>query len=68
MQTKRLIGIALVVIGAFLLYFGYNASQSFGEQIGEGLTGHFSDKTTWYLIGGGAAVVAGLALSVFAKK
>ena len=47
-------------LGAILLYFGFNASQSRTEEIGEAVTGKYSDGTMGYLIGGGVAAVAGL--------
>lgn len=60
MATNRIIGIVLLVAGAILLYFGYQASQSVGEQLVEGFTGRFTDETTWYFILGGAAAIGGL--------
>ena len=60
MRNAKLIGIALLVIGAILLYFGYNATHSTAEKIGEAFTGRYSDETMIYLIGGGVAAVAGL--------
>ena len=49
MGTGRIIGIALLVVGVILLYFGYNATQSGAEQIGEAITGNYSDETIFYL-------------------
>jgi hypothetical protein len=65
MNGTRIIGLILLAVGVTLLIFGYNASQSVGERIVEGVTGHFSNQTMWYLIGGVAAVVGGLGLSVW---
>lgn len=60
MNTVKLIGIGLLVLGAILLYFGFNATQSVGEEVSEAFTGKYSDDTMMYLIGGGVAAVAGL--------
>lgn len=60
MSTSRIIGIVLLVAGAILFYFGYQASQSLGEQVHETFTGRFTDATTWYFVLGIAAAVAGL--------
>jgi len=60
MKNSRLIGIGLLALGAILLYFGFNATESAVEEIGEAFTGHYSDETMMYLIGGGVAAVAGL--------
>lgn len=64
---KRAIGLALLVAGAVLLYFGWQASQSVGDQVTEAFTGSFTDQTMWYLIGGIAAVVGGAYLLVMRK-
>lgn len=67
MGMSRILGVVLLVVGGLLLFFGYQASQSLGEQLAETVTGRFSDETMWYLIGGVAAVVAGAFLT-FLKK
>jgi len=61
-KISTLIGVALLVLGAILLYFGFNATQSAVEEIGEALTGRYSDQTMMYLVGGGVAAVVGLFL------
>jgi drug/metabolite transporter (DMT)-like permease len=68
MHWSRIVGIALVVVGAILLYFGYEASQSIAEDVRRELTGTFSDETTRYFVGGGAAIVLGLLLGIFGVK
>ena len=65
MGMVRILGLVLLAIGIVLLIFGYNASQSVGERIVEGVTGHYTDQTMWYLIGGVAAVVGGVGLAVW---
>ncbi len=67
MNTSKIIGIVLLVVGAILLYFGFNATEAPSEEIGEALTGKYSDETMMYLIGGGIAAVAGLFLLLFKK-
>ena len=62
MNNLRFIGIGLLALGAILLYFGFNATESAIEEIGEAVTGRYSDETMMYLIGGGVAAVAGLFL------
>jgi uncharacterized membrane protein YidH (DUF202 family) len=64
----RIIGLVLVAVGVTLLIFGYNASQSVGEQIVEGFTGRFTNQTMAYLIGGIAALVGGAALFVWGGR
>jgi len=60
MKNSRLIGIALLVLGAILLYFGFNATNATTEEISEALTGRYTDETMMYLIGGGVMAVVGL--------
>lgn len=60
MSMNRILAIALIVIGAVLLYFGYQSSQGLDDQLSETLTGNFTDETILYLIGGAVALVAGL--------
>lgn len=64
MSTNRLIGIILLVVGAILLYFGFQSSESVVDQTSEALTGRFTDTTMWYLIGGAAAAIVGLVMVV----
>lgn len=68
MAASKLVGLVLIVLGAILLYFGFTATDSIGEQVVEGVTGRYTDQTMWYLIGGGVSAVAGLALLVFGRK
>ncbi|HBN13926.1 DUF3185 family protein [Pseudohongiella sp. SYSU M77423] len=67
MPSKQVIGIVLLVLGVLLLFFGWQSSQSVGEQVTEAVTGRFTDETMWYLIGGVIAVVLG-AIYAFRKQ
>ena len=67
MNNSKLIGIVLLVLGAILLYFGVSATDAPAEEIGEALTGKYSDNTMMYLIGGGIAAAAGLFMLFFKK-
>lgn len=65
MGTNTLLGIILLVVGAIFLYLGLRATDSVAETITEGLTGKFSDSTTWYVVGGAVAVAVGGGLLLF---
>ena len=56
----RIVGIVLLVVGAILLYFSYEASKSLASEMSEMATNEPTDNTIWYLIGGVAAVIVGL--------
>lgn len=58
-MSLKLLGIILLVVGVILLIFGFNASQSLGDQVTETVTGRFTDETMWYIIGGAVAIVVG---------
>lgn len=62
MKINQILGVVLMVAGAILLYFGYQASQSLGEQMVETFTGRFTEETTWYFILGAAGVIGGALL------
>jgi hypothetical protein len=64
MKDTKLIGLICIVAGAILLYFGWQSSQSIGDQLTESLTGRFTDDTLLFIIGGAVALVAGLYLSL----
>jgi hypothetical protein len=61
----RIIGFVLLAVGLVLLLFGFNASQSVGEQVVEGVTGRFTNETMMFIIGGVAAMVAGAAMAIW---
>ncbi len=59
-SNKKMISIALMVIGAGLLYWGYQMSGSVGSQLSHVFTGSHSDKVMIRYIGGAACFVIGL--------
>ncbi|MGE0707606.1 MAG: DUF3185 family protein [Planctomycetota bacterium] len=60
MNTKTLLGAALLIGGIVALYFGREAQRSVGSQLTQFFEGTPSDKAVVLLVGGGIAVVAGL--------
>jgi hypothetical protein len=65
MNRQRVGGIVLLVVGLVLIAFGLNASESVADRMSNFFTGHFTERTSWYLVGGGMLAVGGLALAVF---
>jgi uncharacterized membrane protein len=68
MGNKRIIGVVLLVVGAILLYFGFQATDAPVEEVRQTVTGNYSDKTMLYLIAGAAAAIAGIAMLVIGAK
>ena len=64
MSSQRIAGIVLLVVGVVLLIMGMNASDSIADQVSETFTGRFTEKTTWYIIGGIGAGLFGLLLLI----
>ena len=62
MSTNKILGIALLVLGGVLIYFGINATDAPVEKLTESVTGKYSDETMYYLIGGGISAVVGLVM------
>jgi LPXTG-motif cell wall-anchored protein len=64
MNIQRIVGLVLLVGGIILIVVGATASRSFADQVSNFFTGHFSETTLWYIIGGIAAAIVGLVLLV----
>lgn len=62
MKDTKLLGLICLVVGVILLFFGWQSSESVGDQVTEALTGRFTEQTMMYIIGGAVALVAGLYL------
>jgi hypothetical protein len=62
MNNQRIIGIAMLVAGVVLFFMGMNASDSLADRWSNFFTGHFTDATVWYLVGGAALAAVGLIL------
>lgn len=64
-HASKLVGPALVAAGAWLLYTGYNLSQSVSSQFKEAFSGKPADEVMIYYVGGAAAVIIGLGFAGF---
>jgi hypothetical protein len=62
MGPARILSIILLVVGVGLIVIGVNASHSISDQVSNTFTGHFTQATTWYILGGIAAAVVGFVL------
>lgn len=68
MPPKRMVGVVLLVVGVVLLMMGVNASHSVADRVSDTFTGRFTDKTTWYIVGGIAAAIMGLLMTLMPGK
>jgi LPXTG-motif cell wall-anchored protein len=64
---NRALGLALLVVGAALIFYGIQASESIGSDFSRFFTGSPTDKTLWLLIGGLAVSAAGV-LALLRRK
>ncbi len=65
MNFGRLIGLALLALGAVLLIVGVTATDSVADQFSKMFSGEYTEGTMWLLIGGTVSAVMGLALTLF---
>lgn len=68
MNSQRVLGVLLLAAGVVLFIIGLNASESLADQWSEFFTGHFTDSTVWYMVGGIASVCVGVMLFVFGGR
>ena len=63
-SAMKILGIALVVIGIGLAYWGYQLSGSVGSRITQAVTGSDTDKVMTLYISGAVCFVVGIFLSI----
>jgi hypothetical protein len=54
------LSVALLIVGIVLLVLGMNASHSVSSDVSRAFTGNPTDKSIWFLVGGGVAAILGL--------
>lgn len=62
MNTRLILGCVLLGVGVVALMLGIQGSHSVADQISKTFTGRFTQATTWYILGGSAAALLGLAM------
>lgn len=58
----RTLGFVLAIIGLVIFGFGLSSSQALTEQVVEGVSGRYTNNTMWYLLGGLAMALGGIAM------
>jgi multisubunit Na+/H+ antiporter MnhB subunit len=67
-RMNNIVGLAIFALGIVLLIFGFNESRSFSSDVSRFFTGNPTDRSIWLIIGGVAAVVGGLVLTLRASR
>lgn len=60
MNPRMISGVALLLVGVVLFLFGMNAKDSLSDRVSNFFTGHFTEYTTWLLVLGLTAAIAGV--------
>ena len=68
MNTQRMLGIVLLILGIVFLAIGMKSSNSVADQVSNTFSGRFTERTTWYIIGGIALGLLGLAMVAFGGR
>lgn len=63
---NKLTGIALLVVGGLLVFWGYNESESLGSHLTRLYSGNPTQNTLYYYFGGGLCMVLG-AVNLFRR-
>lgn len=64
MNSRRTLGVILLFLGLVFFLVGLNATDSLAEEVSEGLTGRYTEQTTWNLLVGLAMALVGGALAL----
>ena len=64
----RIIGLVLLAVGIALLVMGFSATDTTGETLRKEFAGHYSNRTTWYLILGLVGAFVGTGLAIFGPR
>lgn len=68
MSVWRIIGLGIMAGAIVLLVFGLQATDTVSEELRREVTGEYSDRTTWYIVGGIVGIVVGAALALFGGR
>ena len=58
----------MLAAGVVLLVIGMNASHSVADRWSNFFTGHFTDATVWYIVGGVGTGILGLSMMLMGPR
>jgi uncharacterized membrane protein YidH (DUF202 family) len=67
MSIRRLLGLAIFIVGIILLIVGLQSTGAISEKVAKQVQGRYTDTTMWYIIGGSVMIVIG-AVIAFARS
>ena len=68
MYLQRVLGLAILVVGIFLLVFGINSTNKVSERVSQDFSGKYTNNTMWYIIGGSALIIIGGGMSTMRRR
>jgi uncharacterized membrane protein YidH (DUF202 family) len=66
-MMARVLGTIVILVGAVLVVLGIMATQKTGEKVMGEVTGHYTNTTVWYIVGGVALIAGGFGLRRLGK-
>ncbi|MBY0112927.1 MAG: DUF3185 family protein [Phycisphaerales bacterium] len=64
MNTQRILGLIVIVVGIGLLIVGLRASDSVASQFSNFFRGTPTDRAVWFTLGGIVTIIAGIGACV----
>ena len=68
MSFRRVLGLAILIVGIVVFVFGIKATHKVNEQVVQAVQGRFTDMTMWYILGGIVLIVIGVGMTFVRKK
>ena len=62
MKISKILVTVCILVGIALLVLGIMATQHTGEKVMGEITGHYTNQTVWYIVGGIALIAGGFGI------
>lgn len=67
-MNSKVLGVALLIVGAVVLFYGLQAGSSLFSEAKEAIDGTPTDRSLGLILGGGAVAAAGLGLLLKGRR